>query len=180
MFNKISILKFQIFSVIFVMILGTILHFTFKLSNNNLFVASFSSVNESTWEHLKLVFFPMLITTIIGYFYFGNRYPNFLCAKTLGIFVAMSFVTVFFYTYTGILGTNFAIFDIGSFFIAVLLGEYVSYKKINSNLSCTKNIEHVYKVILIVLLVCFIAFTYFTPRIGYFKDPITSCYGICL
>jgi len=36
-------------------------------------IASFSAVNESVWEHLKLLFFPMLLTTIIGYFYIGKN-----------------------------------------------------------------------------------------------------------
>lgn len=36
---KLKILKFQIFSVVFVWILGTLLHFTYEWSNNNLFVA---------------------------------------------------------------------------------------------------------------------------------------------
>ena len=66
--NKNKIKKIQIFSIIFTFILGTLLHFTYKLSGNNQLVGVFSAVNESTWEHLKLVFFPMLLTIIIGYF----------------------------------------------------------------------------------------------------------------
>ena len=57
----------QIISAIFVILLGTFFHFTFKLSGENKIVAIFSSINESVWEHLKLIFFPMLISTIIGY-----------------------------------------------------------------------------------------------------------------
>ena len=65
-----KILKFQIFSAIFAIILGTLLHFTFEWSGRNPFVGAFSSINESTWEHLKLAFVPMLITSIIRVFYF--------------------------------------------------------------------------------------------------------------
>ena len=72
--NRNKILIFQIVSTIFIIILGTILHFTFKWSNKNPLVGSFSAVNESTWEHLKLLFFPMLITTIIGYFLYRRIY----------------------------------------------------------------------------------------------------------
>ena len=63
--EKKKIIRFQIFSVIFTWILGTILHFLYEWSGDNKIIASFSAVNESTWEHLKLVFFPMLITTIV-------------------------------------------------------------------------------------------------------------------
>lgn len=52
-----KIKKYQIISSIFVCILGTLLHFTYKVFGENSFVASFSAVNESVWEHLKLLYF---------------------------------------------------------------------------------------------------------------------------
>ena len=134
--KKNKILKFTIFSGIFVMILGTLLHFTYEWSGNNTFVASFSAVNESTWEHLKLLFFPMFLTTILGYFYFRKISSNFLCAQLLGILTAILFTITFFYTYTGIVGTNFAFVNISIFFVAVVLGELVSYKILVSDFKC--------------------------------------------
>ena len=58
----------QLIVVITAMILGTILHFSYEWSGNNKIIATFSATNESVWEHLKLVFFPMLILGIIEYF----------------------------------------------------------------------------------------------------------------
>jgi len=175
MSHKKSILIFQIASAVFAMFLGTLLHFTYEWSGGNLFVASFSAVNESTWEHLKIIFFPMLLSTIIGSFYFGNNVPNFLCAKAIGIITALLFTTSFFYTYTGILGTNIAILNILSFFIAIIFGEYVAYKVILSYFSCNKKLAIIS---LIILTIYFIFFTYITPQIGLFKDPISGGYGI--
>ena len=171
--NKIK--NYQIFSAILAGVLGTLLHFTFQLSGENMIVGSFSAINESVWEHLKLVFFPMLLTTIIGYFYIGRSLPNFLCSKTLGILASISFIIIFFYTYTGIIGKSSVFIDIASFFVAVILGEYLTYKLITSNFKCNNRIA---LVILATLLICFIGFTYFTPNIGIFKDPITNKYGI--
>ena len=113
--------NYQIISIIFTFILGTLLHFTYQLSGENSVVAIFSAINESVWEHLKLLYFPMLLTTIIGYFYIGRSIPGFFCSKTIGIVSAMVFTIIFFYTYTGILGKNIAIVDISSFFIAVFI-----------------------------------------------------------
>ena len=175
MLKKTSILKLEIISTIFVMILGVLLHFTFEWSNNNVLVSTFSPVNESTWEHLKLVFFPMLITTIFIYFYEGKNISNYLCAKVQGIILAMMFIIIFFYTYTGIIGTNFAIVDIGSFFIAVALGQYVAYQKMKLAVSCNKIVP---VIVLLVLCLFFWIFTFFTPNIGLFKDPITGMFGI--
>lgn len=165
--NK-TIRNYQIFSTIFVIILGTILHFTYKLSGGNRIVAIFSAINESTWEHLKLVFFPMLISTIIGYFYIGKNIHNFLYSKTLGIILSMGFIVIFFYTYSGVLGKNIAIIDILSFFIAVILGEFLSYILIVNKAKCNKKIAIT---ILGVIAISFIIFTYFPPDLGIFRDP---------
>lgn len=173
--DKTKIRNYQIISAIFVCILGTLLHFTYEFFSENIFVATFSAVNESVWEHLKLLFFPMLLTTIIGYFYIGKNTPNFLCSKAFGIIVSMLFIIIFFYTYTGIIGKSIVFIDISSFFIAVILGEYLAYKWIISNSKCNNIIAII---ILITTLICFIVFTYFTPKIGIFKDSVTNQYGI--
>ncbi len=101
--------------------------------------------------------------------------PNFLCSKTLGIITSMLFTIIFFYTYSGILGKNIAIIDITSFFVATILGEYVAYTLMNIKLKCNNNIA-IFALILIGI--CFIIFTYFTPKLGIFKDTITRQYGI--
>lgn len=172
---KKNIRNYQIFSVIFTFILGSLLHFTYALSGNNPVVAIFSSINESVLEHLKLLFFPMLLTIIIGYFFIEKDATNFLCSKTIGILTAMVFIVIFFYTYTGILGKNIPAIDIGSFFIATILGEFLSYVLIVNKFKCNNVIAII---TLIVIFSCFIIFTYFTPNIGLFKDPVTGQYGI--
>ncbi len=171
--NKIK--KYQIASAIFVCILGTLLHFTYELSGKNMLVASFSAVNESVWEHLKLLFFPMLLSIIIGYFYIQKNVPNFLCSKVLGIIASMLFIIIFFYTYTGIIGKSIVFIDIASFFVAVILGEYIAYKLITNNFKCNNIISII---VLMVILICFIVFTYSTPNIEIFKDPVKNQYGI--
>ena len=170
-----KIKKFQIFSTIFIFILGTLLHFVYSWSGENKVVALFSSVNESTWEHLKLLFFPMLITIIIGYFYIGKDISNVLCAKTTGIVVAILFTIVFFYTYTGVLGKNIAIIDIGLFFASTIIGEYVAYKMMLTLFKCNNKIS---MLILVIIFISFCIFTFYAPQIGLFKDPITGNYGI--
>ena len=173
--NKKKIKKYQIFSTIFVFILGSLLHFTYKWSGENKIIAIFSSVNESTWEHLKLLYFPMFITIIIGLFYIKKDLPNLLCYKTIGILISIAFTIIFFYTYTGILGKNIAIIDISSFFISVILGEFISYILMVNRFKCNSTIS---MIILIIIFSCFIIFTFNTPKLGIFKDPITGRYGI--
>lgn len=172
--QKISLKNFEIISTIFTAIIGSFLHFTYEWSNQNPLVGIFSSINESTWEHLKLLFIPMFMTTIIGFFYYKNI-NHYLCQKTKGILLSLSFIIVFFYTYTGIIGNNFAIIDILSFFIAIILGEIYTYKKIQSFAPCSNPISIL---IFIILASSFIAFTFYPPHLGIFQDPVTKTYGI--
>ena len=161
--------KYQIFSVIFTFILGSLLHFTYKLSGENTIIAIFSSINESVWEHLKLLYFPMLLTTIIGYFYIGKYIRNFLCSKTLGIIISMAFTVIFFYTYSGILGKNIPAIDISSFFIATIFGEFVAYILMVNKFKCNK----IFAITaLIIIFICFVIFTFNPPNIGIFENPV--------
>lgn len=168
-------IKFRRISIIIDIILGIIFHFTYEWSNKNSFVALFSAVNESTWEHLKLVFFPILITSIIGYIFMKNEISNYWCSRLFGIILAMLFIVIAFYTYTGVIGTNFAIINILIFIIAVIIGEWISYLKMSKNKKCNnKNAI----IIILVLLILFIIFTFMPPKINLFKDPITGDFGI--
>ncbi len=167
-----DIFLFEIISSIFIIFLGFILHFLYRWSKNNLIVGSFSAINESTWEHLKLLFFPMLLTIIIGSLVFKDS--NYVCVKTTGLLLGLSFIVVFFYTYTGILGYNIPVLDISSFIVAVIISEFYTYRKFEF-ISCN---NFIFWIILIVLSLAFITFTYKTPKIGIFKDPVTSSYGI--
>lgn len=161
--------NFQIVSIIFVWIAGTLLHFTHDWFPDSVVFSIISAVNESTWEHLKLVFFPMLFMTIVGYFY-NKDIKNFLYAKFVSILIAMSFIVVFFYTYTGVIGRNFAVLDIGSFFVAVVLGEFYAYRIMISNKSKINSAVAVS--ILVAILLCFAIFTYYPPSIGLFANPL--------
>lgn len=166
---------FTIFSIVFCVVLGTLLHFTFQWSNQNYFVALFSAVNESVWEHLKLVFFPMFLTTLIGYFFFKPTSQNFLCARLFGIIAALIFMTVFFYTYTGIIGNNFLVIDIASFLVAILIGESISYYQIISKANCSPILA---SVCLCLLLFSFILFTFYPPSLNIFRDSSNNSYGL--
>lgn len=167
--------KFHIISFIFVGIVGALLHFVYEWSGNNAIVGAFSAVNESTWEHLKLVFYPMIVSSIVGYFTIGKDIPNFICSRTKGILIAMSCIVVLFYVYSGVLGKTIDAINIIIFYISVFVGEYFSYKNMANKVSCN-NILAI--IILLIFFGSFILFTYFTPQIGIFKDPTTNSYGI--
>ena len=171
-----KIKTWQIITVIICLILGVILHFTYEWSGENRIVGLFSAVNESTWEHLKLAFFPMLVMAIIGFLVIGKRTNNYWLAQTIGIIVAITFIVTFFYTYRGVLGKNIDALNIGSFFVAVILGEFVTYKILKSRK--TYNAEIVSIIFLVILFFSFILYTFYPLQIPLFENPISGDYGI--
>ena len=178
--TKNKILKWQIIAVLFSLVLGTLLHFTYEWSGENNFVASFSAANESVWEHLKLVFFPILLFAIIEYFFLKSDTKHYFVAKLAAILTAMSFITIFFYTYTGILGKSYFVLDIASFIISILLAEWVAYQIMLKPGQSDKMINVVSISLIIILALWFVLFTYYPPEIPLFQDPITKQYGISL
>ena len=173
-----KLIKAQLAVILFSLILGTLLHFTYEWSGENSFVGSFSAVNESVWEHLKLVFYPMLIATIVEYFFVKDVANNYVEAKTIGIFTAISFIVVAFFTYSGIIGTSIIVIDILLFIISIILGEYVAYRLMKREDESTVTTEVLSIVILVFLLMCFVIFTYLPPEVNLFRDVTTGVYGI--
>lgn len=167
-----KIRNWQIVTVLFTLILGTLLHFTYEWSGNNQIVGTFSAINESTWEHLKLLFFPMLIFAIFEGINIYKETNNYIEAKTIAIIFGMLFITVFFFTYTGIIGTNFAVLDIGSFFVGVIFSEIIAYKIMQMKSFSTNKTKTISIILISILVLCFIFFTFNTPNINYFRDPV--------
>ena len=180
-FDKVKsnkLIKVELIVILFCLILGTLLHFTYEWSGENLFIGSFSAVNESVWEHLKLVFYPMLIAAIVEYFFVKDVSNNYVEAKTIGIFTAICFIIVSFFTYSGIIGTSIIVIDILIFIISIILGEYVAYRLMKRENESTVTTECLSIIILVFLLLCFIIFTYLPPEVNLFRDVTTGIYGI--
>lgn len=96
---------------------GTLLHFLYDWSGQHPVVGAFSAVNESIWEHMKLLLFPMLVFSLIEYSRIGKDYPNFWCVKLIGTLMGLTAIPVLYYTYTGALGVSADWFNIAIFFI---------------------------------------------------------------
>ena len=64
----------------FTALAGTLLHFLYDLTGESVLAAPFSGVNESTWEHMKLLYFPLLIFALIQSRFFKER-KGFWCIK---------------------------------------------------------------------------------------------------
>lgn len=155
----------MILRYLFVVLIGVFFHFAYKLSGENPSVGFFTLVNESVWEHLKLLFFPMLILTIWDLFTTRKNNLCFLPARVSGILAGLAFIVVVFYTVTGILGSHAAWVSILIYLLGVAVAFWVEKK---NSTNCNQINVRIAIVILIVLLILFILFTIAPPVLGIF------------
>lgn len=172
-----KLLKYDIIGFIFVSIIGTLAHFVYEWTGKSVIAALFCPINESPWEHLKLIFFSYLIWTVIQAFIMKGA-KNLLPAKFIGVFVGMTATLSFFYTYTGIVGRNIDWINILSFFIGVFIAFLLDYIIIKSEKMQGKGKNITTVILFIIMSAIFTLFTFAPPLIPLFKDPITSSYGI--
>jgi hypothetical protein len=102
---------------------------------------------------------------------------NFFLAKTIGLFAMPILIVALFYSYTDILGDNFLPLDIGIFFVAVIIGQIVSYKIMKAS-EFSQKYNGICIALMVILAVSFIVFTYFPPKFFLFHDPVSGEYGI--
>ena len=155
---------------------GTLLHFLYDFSGEAIWVAPFSGVNESTWEHMKLLFWPMLAFAIAESFFFRDR-PDFWCVKLRGVILGLLLIPILFHTYNGAIGKSPDWINIAIFFIsaaAAYIYETRLFKK--GETTCKHPLIPI--IALSVIAALFIAFTFATPEIGIFRDPLTGEYGV--
>lgn len=160
--------KWHIAGFIFIVCFGTFLHFAYDLSGQNELVGYFSSVSESVWEHLKLIYWPAMIFAVGEYFAYGRYEPDFFAVKMCGVFCAMSFIVTFFYTYSGILGFNLLGVDIASFILSAALCQYISFRLFSSESSGDGADGLRGFVVLALMAACFVLWTYAPPELGLF------------
>lgn len=172
---KRSIGLWQLMGFAVTSLLGTLLHFLYEWLGEAKWIAPFSGVNESTWEHMKLLFWPMLIFALVQGIFFKD-YNGFWCVKLRGILLGLALIPVIFYTYNGVIGKSPDWINIAIFFIsaaAAYIYEARALKKETE--SCNKSLS---VSLLCIIAASFVLFTFITPEIAIFKDPITSAYGI--
>ncbi len=164
-----GIKSYIITGIIFVSVLGTLLHFAYALSGNNWIIGLFTPINESIWEHTKLIYFPMLIYSIYLNKKLKYTYPCISSAMIFGALFGVALVITLFYTYSGIIGYHISYIDISIFYISVIASFYLVYKLA---LSCKTNDFELLLQILNILMICaFVFFTFNAPDIPLFIAP---------
>ncbi len=155
---------------------GTLLHFLYDWTGEFVLIAPFSGVNESTWEHMKLLFWPMFFFAVVQSFFFRDR-EEFWCVKVRGTLLGILLIPVLFYTYNGVLGQSPDWINIAIFFIAGAIAYIYETRQFNNGTTPCRSPKLAFG-ILCVVGGLFVLFTFATPQLAVFRDPVTSVYGL--
>lgn len=157
-------------------LVGSLLHFTYEWSGKNKFVAIFSAVNESTWEHIKLALSAIFLCTLVDIWWLGDN-PNYWVARSMSFLVPIVVIPIIFYGYTSFTKRAILPVDISSFVVAAFLSTLTFTTILN-----TQPVGAVGSVISIATSVVVISMYLLLTRFplhnnGLFEDPITGQYG---
>ncbi|MDE6025974.1 MAG: hypothetical protein K2G45_11030 [Lachnospiraceae bacterium] len=164
--------RYTIIGIFFVLITGTLAHFLYDWTGNNHIVGFFTSINESTWEHMKLLFFPMLIYSIFLILKFRKAYPCIASSLCFGILTGTLLIPIFFYAYTSILGKDIFILDIGTFILSVIIAFWLSYKL---TLLCKlESYTFLLGYLVCIVFIAFVLLTYHPPKGRLFSADVSK------
>ena len=162
-------MKRNITAFLVVSLLGTVGHFVYEISGKNTFIGLFFPVNESTWEHLKLLFYPALIYFGAEYILNYNNNKNYISASVISIFIGITSIIVLFYTYQGVIGKNIDFINITIYYLSVIITLFSQNILIKNYKSHFGLILTLIPIILTAIL--FAVFSIKAPSLGIFAIP---------
>jgi len=171
--NRCAFTNVEIFiNAIILGVLASLSHFVYKLSGKNLIVGLFNPVNESVWEHLKLMFFPFLLWWIVMYIIKSQKYDislnTWIESAAVSSVAAPLSVLLQYYSYTGVFGIESVFIDILLTFICYFIAlcvasHYIEYSAPNKCAAIASVI------VIIIIFIAFIVFTFNPPKLPIFS-----------
>lgn len=178
--NTITYRKIIIIACISSIILGVFLHFAYDTLGNNTLVGIFAPVNESVWEHLKLILIPFTTFGVIFYFYTKQKFSNIFLATLFGNVMGMFVVTTLYYLGKAMFTTENMIYNIAIYVLGMIAAYSVIYFSVYNKefLEETKDSSAIGVCALALLFTIFIINTFFPIKLDLTRDPINKTYGI--
>ena len=174
--NKLRRREFIAF--LFVSLWGVIGHFIFDWSGENPFLGAIFAVNESTWEHMKLLYLPLFLFAMLEYISLGESIGNFFAARFAAALLGLATIPMIFYTLNSAFGKTPDWLNIALFFFAAALSSCAAYFLLTSFCLRSRFLQLPAFLLFWLLLALFIYFTYRPPMLPLFRDPVSGLYGI--
>ena len=171
-----SMKKLKILGLFIAFVLCFPLHSLYDMFPN--FISSiFLPVNESIWEHMKILFGSIMISSVIQkiiVIFKKLDYKNICFSNFLGAVASIPIFLVIFLPVYALIGENMIV-TIIIMFIALAISEYIAYRAM---LMDDFNLEKFTILFVLGVYVIFGLLTYFPLEFELFRDPKTLEYGI--
>ena len=169
--------KIKIIAVIGIFLLSFISHFAYELFPNIIFSFIFP-VNESIWEHMKIIFTSTLIYGIIDYLLLKKykiKYNNFPFQLYFTSLIGIPIYLVIYLPLYKLLGENMVIS------MSLLLLVYIITQIVSYNILKEKELKSLNIIAIPVILLSYLGFIYLTynpPHTYIFYDTKENKYSI--
>ena len=160
-----------------VCLLGTLGHFLYEWSGENRIVGAFFAVNESTWEHMKLLYVPYFLYILAECFSLAREMENFLAAKAAGALSGILAIPLIYYFLGGVFGKLPEWVGIAIFFVSAAIAFAVSHRIMKRDLLRGGAWQGLGFLLLWALLILFVWCTFHPPALPLFRDPTSGLYG---
>jgi hypothetical protein len=155
---------------------GSALHFAYGWSGAWRPLALVAAVNESIWEHLKLAFWPGLAWALVERAALPGLGGQLWAAKGVSLLAISGLIVGVFTGYTAILGRNLLVLDIGTFVLAVALGQALSAVLLARR--WPRWARRAGTALLLAQVAAFSLFTFHPPAHWLFLEARSGTYGI--
>jgi hypothetical protein len=175
--------------VAFVVIVGSLMHFAWEWSGRSVVVAVAAAVNESVWEHLKLLYWPFVWWAVGMWVYLRGRGvaapPGYWSGKALGALLGPLLIVGLHYGYRAVTGAHVVWLDVLIFVVAAAGAQWAALlvaERWRHNLGLAQPADAwaagVGLAVLAAMAVVYGVYTFWPPQLPLWLDSVTGGYGI--
>ena len=171
-----SLKKIKIINVVFLFLLSFLWHFVYDWFPNNIF-ALFFPVNESIWEHMKIIYYCLLMGSILEFVLCKKnniKINNFYIEAMVKSILGVIFYLIIFIPFYLWLGESLLI-SISLMLITYIFMEYIGCKILTGE---EMNINILPVIIIALGCIMFVILTFYPLHNFLFFDEVKFGYGI--
>lgn len=171
--------KWIVIGIPILLIIGTGIHFMYDIFGESPIAGLFAPVNESVWEHSKMVLWPMILWWWLYDCFRGRQYninkKKWFTSAFLALLTSLIAIPMLYYFYTEAFGVELLWVDILILLLSVFLGQLMGLHVYRYGKGQNAGLA---KALILGIVLLYILFTFYPPRLPLFRDSVSGGYGI--
>lgn len=157
-------INYFLINYVILAVFGTLNHFMYDWLDKKKLLKIFFASSESTFEHMKLVLYPSLLSMFLSSLIFD--YNNILFGSACGAIVSIILIPLMYYLYKSIIKKDIGIVNILIYFISIFIGTFLNTYLVSLSLG---NLNYFGLILYIILVIIFTYYSYFPGKTIIFK-----------